>query len=145
MHLPVCLCLYLKHPRHFPSCSESYPELQIESSKTFILLHSLVLLSQIRPKDDQEHILSDLSAADMESVLDVRPYMQKHPYTVAADASMSRAYRLFRTMGLRHMFVTAPKQMVRQEDEEGGGGILPSFINRANEQHFVHRTTRGYS
>jgi hypothetical protein len=34
-------------------------------------------------------------------------------YVVSADASMSRAYRLFRTMGLRHMFVCAPQQKVR--------------------------------
>ena len=34
-------------------------------------------------------------------------------YVVPADASMSRAYRLFRTMGLRHMFVGPPQQKVR--------------------------------
>jgi len=33
-------------------------------------------------------------------------------YVVPADASMSRAYRLFRTMGLRHMFVGPPQQKV---------------------------------
>lgn len=64
--------------------------------------------------------MGGLSAAEMEMVLDLRHFMQKVPYTVAADASMSRAYRLFRTMGLRHMFVTAPKQKVHSPCSLGG-------------------------
>lgn len=38
--------------------------------------------------------------------------MQRHPFIVHADARLSRAYRLFRTMGLRHMYITPEKPMV---------------------------------
>lgn len=60
---------------------------------------------QVRPKEDAEAIFSVLSPSELAGRLDLRPFMQRHPFVVAADASMSRAYRLFRTMGLRHMFV----------------------------------------
>ena len=38
--------------------------------------------------------------------VDLRPFMQRHPFVIPADASLARAYRLFRTLGLRHMLVT---------------------------------------
>ena len=60
---------------------------------------------QVRPKEDAEAIFAVLSPSELAGRLDLRPFMQRHPFVVAADASMSRAYRLFRTMGLRHMFV----------------------------------------
>ncbi len=43
---------------------------------------------------------------------DTRRLCSLRRYVVPADASMSRAYRLFRTMGLRHMFVGPPQQKV---------------------------------
>ena len=45
---------------------------------------------------------------------DIKTYIlpARRRYVVPADASMSRAYRLFRTMGLRHMFVGPPQQKV---------------------------------
>jgi CBS-domain-containing membrane protein len=42
--------------------------------------------------------------------VDLRPFMQRHAFTVNEHVSLSRAYRLFRTMGLRHLFVTAEAQ-----------------------------------
>ncbi len=45
-------------------------------------------------------------------MLDLRPFMQRNPFVVHADASLSRAYRLFRTMGLRHLFVAPPAPKV---------------------------------
>jgi len=44
--------------------------------------------------------------------IDLRPFMQRTPFLVHANASLSRAYRLFRTMGLHHVFVGPPKPMV---------------------------------
>ena len=63
---------------------------------------------KLRPKDDQEPIIRSLGPAQMEQMLDLRPFMQRNPFVVHADASLSRAYRLFRTMGLRHLFVAPP-------------------------------------
>ena len=48
----------------------------------------------------------------LRSHLDLRPFMQCHPHVVPHEASLRRAYRLFRTMGLRHLFVTSRKPVV---------------------------------
>eukprot|EP01025_Chloroclados_australasicus_P012437 TRINITY_DN1572_c0_g1_i2.p1 TRINITY_DN1572_c0_g1~~TRINITY_DN1572_c0_g1_i2.p1 ORF type:complete len:958 (-),score=133.08 TRINITY_DN1572_c0_g1_i2:534-3407(-) len=61
---------------------------------------------KIRSKEDQDGILAGLREKELEECyIDLRPFMQKHPYVIHADASLSRAYRIFRTMGLRHLFV----------------------------------------
>ena len=38
--------------------------------------------------------------------------MQRHPFVVHADARLSRAYRLFRAMGLRHMYITPSRPQI---------------------------------
>ena len=38
--------------------------------------------------------------------------MQRHPFITHADARVSRAYRIFRTMGLRHLYVTPDRPLV---------------------------------
>lgn len=68
---------------------------------------------KVRAKDDQDAILRALAEEDLELLVDVRPFMQRNPFIVHADASLSRAYRLFRTMGLRHLFVCEPQPKVR--------------------------------
>ena len=45
--------------------------------------------------------------------VDLRPFMQRNPFVVHSDANLSRTYRLFRTMGLRHLFVGPPCPKVR--------------------------------
>lgn len=67
---------------------------------------------KLRPKDDQEPIIRSLGPQQLEQMLDLRPFMQRNPFVVHADASLSRAYRLFRTMGLRHLFVAPPAPKV---------------------------------
>lgn len=67
---------------------------------------------KLRPKDDQEPIIRSLPAAQLDMMMDLRPFMQRNPFVVHADASLSRAYRLFRTMGLRHLFVAPPQPKV---------------------------------
>ena len=67
---------------------------------------------KVRPKEDYERIVSGLSNAELESMIDLRPFMQRNPFVVQADANLSRTYRLFRTMGLRHLFVGPPQPKV---------------------------------
>ena len=54
----------------------------------------------------------DLTDAERQMYIDLRPFMQRTPFMVHANASLSRAYRLFRTMGLHHLVVIPPKPMV---------------------------------
>ncbi|KAG5178539.1 chloride channel protein 7 [Tribonema minus] len=42
---------------------------------------------------------------DRQSWLDLRPYISTAPYVIDESASMARTYRLFRTLGLRHLCV----------------------------------------
>jgi len=44
--------------------------------------------------------------------IDLRSFMQRHPSVVHGDARLSRAYRQFRTMGLRHMYVMPSRPRV---------------------------------
>eukprot|EP01032_Pedospumella_encystans_P012074 gene12074-13992_t len=48
----------------------------------------------------------NLSDADRECWLDLRPYLDSAPFTMNEHASVQRAYRVFRTLGLRHLIVT---------------------------------------
>ncbi|CAD7699480.1 unnamed protein product, partial [Ostreobium quekettii] len=67
---------------------------------------------RICPRTDQAAILRNITEDDMEDFIDLRPFMQRHPFFVHADSSLTRAHRLFRTMGLRHLFVVPPAPMV---------------------------------
>ena len=44
--------------------------------------------------------------------LDLRAFMQRTPFVLHGNASLARAYRLFRTMGLHHLYVGPPKPQV---------------------------------
>ena len=76
---------------------------------------------KLRPKEDVERIIRGLSAAEEDLLMDLRPFMQRNPFVVQADASLSRAYRLFRTMGLRHLFVAPPQPKAGPPKEYCGG------------------------
>ena len=74
----------------------------------------LCLLEQRPVKSRRDAALLAAAAAvrargDADSLVDLRPFMQRHPHVIAADASLSRAYRLFRTLGLRHLLVAPPR------------------------------------
>ena len=46
-----------------------------------------------------------LTEEELDSWIDLRPYMNATPYTVHARAPLMRAYRLVRSLGLRHLVV----------------------------------------
>ncbi|CAM9910770.1 unnamed protein product, partial [Ectocarpus sp. 4 AP-2014] len=47
----------------------------------------------------------DLSDAERRMWMDLRPYVNTAPYVINESASLNRTYRLFRTLGLRHLCV----------------------------------------
>jgi chloride channel 7 len=58
-------------------------------------------------------VASRMASNDVETMcIDLRSFMQRHPFVVPGDARLSRAYRLFRTMGLRHMYVMPSRPRV---------------------------------
>ena len=57
-------------------------------------------------------LVKRLTPEELRASINIAPFMQRHPFIVHADARLSRAYRLFRTMGLRHMYITPEKPMV---------------------------------
>ncbi|KAK9139773.1 hypothetical protein Scep_009454 [Stephania cephalantha] len=46
-----------------------------------------------------------LSPDDLEMYIDLAPFLNPSPYIVPEDTSLSKAYSLFRQLGLRHIFV----------------------------------------
>ena len=68
-------------------------------------------LERSYPKYPQiEDIQLDLG--DMDSWIDVRNYMDASPFALGETASIQKCYRLFRTMGLRHLVVTDSEHRV---------------------------------
>ena len=68
------------------------------------------LAEQLEPRSDGPakplpELLAGLREGDEARRLDVGAFMQMHPYVIPEDATASRAYKLFRTMGLRHLLV----------------------------------------
>ncbi|CAM9377787.1 unnamed protein product [Phaeothamnion confervicola] len=61
-------------------------------------------LEKIYPRYPDVHDLR-ISAEDREGWMDLRPYVNTAPYVINESASMTRTYRLFRTLGLRHLCV----------------------------------------
>ncbi|XP_025115195.1 H(+)/Cl(-) exchange transporter 7-like isoform X3 [Pomacea canaliculata] len=62
----------------------------------------------------------EITEEEKHHVIDVRPYMNRTPYTVTPDFSLARVFRLFRGLGLRHLVVVdeefQPLGMVTRKD-----------------------------
>lgn len=65
------------------------------------------------PVKDIQLLQDSLSDEELNKHIDLGHFMQRHPYTVPSTTPLSRAYTLFRTMGLRHMLVTKEQTQVR--------------------------------
>lgn len=55
----------------------------------------------------------NINETELDKVLDLRPYMHASPYLVEINMPVSRVFRLFRTMGLRHLCVVDQYKNVR--------------------------------
>jgi len=72
-------------------------------------------------------LASALATEDLDKLVDLRPYVNEGCYTVPEHASVTRVYKLFRGMGLRHLPVVSrlgtPAGMITRADlrlvEEG--------------------------
>eukprot|EP00898_Chlorokybus_atmophyticus_P007736 jgi/Chlat1/7964/Chrsp69S07401 len=53
-----------------------------------------------------------LSGEDLDMYLDIGPFVNTTPYSVSADASLTKVYAIFRTLGLRHLLVVPRPQRV---------------------------------
>jgi len=85
-----------------------------------------------------------LHGADADSWLDLRPYIDVAAYTISEHASVQRTYRMFRTLGLRHLCVTdrhnvllgivtradlvASKVLLRRSNNASGGASMGSAV-----------------
>eukprot|EP00884_Botryococcus_braunii_P018780 jgi/Botrbrau1/5586/Bobra.97_2s0016.2 len=147
------LLLLLKHRigmfRHdstksgFPPSKSHIPATQ---EARYALLEKLEHIPiKIRPKQDIDEILGELKDSEMDYWLDLRPFMQRTPFVLQGNASMARAYRLFRTMGLHHMFVGSPKPqvigMLTRKDltEENAAILLGSKANQGQSDARLRR------
>eukprot|EP01023_Acetabularia_acetabulum_P047480 TRINITY_DN50035_c0_g1_i1.p1 TRINITY_DN50035_c0_g1~~TRINITY_DN50035_c0_g1_i1.p1 ORF type:complete len:360 (+),score=45.71 TRINITY_DN50035_c0_g1_i1:18-1097(+) len=98
--------------------AEDYiPETKEDVEDLLFQLDNLPLKTHL---SEQSEILSTLCEWDLdEYFIDLHPFMRRYPYVIHEQAPVSRAYRLFRTMGLRQLFIsTAPvvKGVVTRKD-----------------------------
>ena len=67
----------------------------------------------LEPRIDGDPLHLDLLEFDLNQqsylephiYIDLKPFMQQNPFVLSPETSLSRAYHLFRTMGLRYLFV----------------------------------------
>ncbi len=53
-----------------------------------------------------------VDASDRDHILDLRPYVDSAAYSIRENASIQRAYRMFRTLGLRHLCITDKRNKI---------------------------------
>ena len=89
----------------------------------------------------------ELSPEDRQGWLDLRPYINSGPYIIHENTSLQRTYRLFRTMGLRHLCVVDLQNRVvgiitrRDLTEEA----LEERVNEFHQSFSPHSTYRSES
>jgi chloride channel 7 len=105
------LCQLLKH-RAFSSYASTEASASIDvglQTDATVLYDSLEKDYPSFPRIE-DIVVSD---ADKDKLMDLRQYMDTSPYTVDITASVEKSYRLFRTMGLRHIIVIDADHTVR--------------------------------
>ncbi|KAK9808763.1 hypothetical protein WJX72_003174 [[Myrmecia] bisecta] len=133
---------FFSHPpgTPFPSSKTHVPKDQKARYALLAKLEQFPL--KIRIKEDQDGIFRDLTTGDLEQMIDLRPFMQRTPFIVHGNASLARAYRLFRTMGLHHMYVGPAKPQVvgvitrKDVTEENAELVLGMKANQTGSRSF---------
>jgi chloride channel 7 len=92
------ICTLIKHKAFGPSSSDPH------SSRRVSPLVNWGTLECIYPRYPD---VDQLEISDLERMawLDLRPYIDCAPYTISEHSSIQRTYRMFRTLGLRHLCV----------------------------------------
>ena len=92
------ICTLIKHKAFGPSTSDP------NSLRRISPLVNWGTLECIYPKyPDVDHL--KVSESDRMAWIDLRPYIDNAAYTVNEHASILRTYRMFRTLGLRHLCI----------------------------------------
>lgn len=96
---PICVDLDSGLPHG--SCL-SYHDMEVSYPRYPIPVISFGLKAGIEADDGQPYSIQE---EDRQHWVDLTPYMNQTPYLIQEDAPFTRAYRLFRSMGLRHLIV----------------------------------------
>nr|CCA15884.1 Chloride Channel (ClC) Family putative [Albugo laibachii Nc14] len=98
-HSPIRLDL----DRNFPhgSCL-SYDDMEVYYPRYPIPVISIGMKAGMGVDDGEPYSIKE---EDRQQWVDLTPYMNQTPYLIQEDAPFTRAYRLFRSMGLRHLVV----------------------------------------
>jgi len=99
------LCTLIKHKAFAPPGSDP------NSSTCISPLVSWGTLECVYPDYPKIEELS-VGKTDRQCWLDLRPYIDAAAYTINCKASVGRAYRMFRTLGLRHLIVVTSTNAV---------------------------------
>ncbi|GAX72881.1 hypothetical protein CEUSTIGMA_g336.t1 [Chlamydomonas eustigma] len=119
---------------------QSTPQISAESSR---MATAFRVADFSKPVSSDGLTLQDLHllAGDMDMFVDLGPYVNPSYYVVHEDASLSKAYALFRTLGLRHLCVIR-----RTKDVVGiitRKDLLPDQVEGHFEQGLGQYTTDG--
>jgi len=94
------LCTLMKHKAFgIPTCDPN----STEQISPLVNYETLECVYPDYPRVEE----LELSESDRMCWLDLRPYIDIAPLTINENASVSRAYRMFRTLGLRHLIITS--------------------------------------
>lgn len=128
------LCSLIKHKAFGPP-SNSYSN--IAPKQTVCPRLSWSTLESIYPRYPEIKSLT-VTSLERQAWLDLRPYIDCSAYTINEYASVQRTYRMFRTLGLRHLCVTNKHGRVLGVITRAD--LLPSHVE---SKAFFQRKKRG--
>ena len=97
------LCLLMHHRAYAPPGEEPSARADLKTHSLSPLL-SYAIFERAYPTEPKVEDLA-MTEQDRTCWLDLRPYVDTAPFTVQDCTSIQRTYRLFRTLGLRHLLI----------------------------------------